>query len=41
MPNVSAQLDVDRLSGSLGAEIRGIRLADATPDDAAADPHAC
>ncbi len=36
MPHVSERLDVDRLSGSLGAEIRGIRLADATPADAAA-----
>ncbi len=38
MPQVSTQLDVDRLSGSLGAEIRGLRLADATPEDADADP---
>ena len=27
-------LDIARLSGSLGAEVRGISLADATPDDA-------
>ena len=34
MPHVSEQLVVDRLSGSLGAEIRGMRLAEATPEDA-------
>lgn len=34
MPNVSTQLKVERLSGSLGAEIRGLRLAEANPQDA-------
>ena len=28
------ELEVTRLSGSLGAEIRGLRLSDAGPDDA-------
>jgi len=36
MSNIIQSLDVERLSGSLGAEVRGIDLAAATPDDAAA-----
>ncbi len=34
-PGSSTDLDVRRLSGSLGAEVRGVALGRATPDDAA------
>ena len=32
---LAPNLDVKRLSGSLGAEVRGLRLTEATPEDAA------